>query len=206
MKNSIILLYLSTIIVFNSCNSQNRIPKITNNKPMKELKLKPILFSTHEYRISIVNGKLFDIKEEDFLMDGLYTIYVDNCVAQPSDIVGDYDVSKKGMIKNGKYQKKWIYYSSENKIVKEENFDNDGFLTGNFIIHNNRNELLYKAKFINGTGYFKDYCFRTSEIKEEGNMINGKKEGEWKVYFLDSTSLKFKIENYKNGELVISNK
>ena len=66
--------------------------------------------------------------------------------------------------------------------------------------------MLYKSKFINGTGYYKDYCYRTSQIKEEGNMINGKKEGEWKVYFLDSVSNSYRIENYKNGELIISNK
>ena len=206
MKNSIILLYLSTIIVFNSCNSQNKIPKITNNKPMKELKLKPILLSTHDYRISIVNGKLFDIKEENFLMDGLYTIYIDNCLEEPDDIPSKYDVEKKGIIKNGKYQKKWIYYSYENKVVKEEYFDNNGFLNGNFIIYNNNTKVLYKTEFINGTGYYKDYCFRTSQIKEEGNMVNGKKEGEWKVYFLDSKDNSFKLENFKNGELIISDK
>ena len=105
MANLKILYFLLSISVSQSCNSQNKTPKITNNIPLKELNLKPILLSIHDYRISTVNGKLFDIKEEDFLIDGLYIIHVDNCVLQPNDIVGDYDVIKKGVIKNGKYQK-----------------------------------------------------------------------------------------------------
>jgi antitoxin component YwqK of YwqJK toxin-antitoxin module len=203
MKN-ILLPLLLLMMVIHSCNSQTKPLIIKKNKPMQEIKLKSIPLFNYDYRISSINGKLFDIKEETFLIDGSYTIYVNNCVEEPNDIVGSYDVEKKGVIKDGKYQKKWIYYSSKNQKVREENFDNNGFLNGNYIVYNDKKEVLYKTKFIHGSGYYKDYCYKLSKIKEEGNIINGYKEGEWKFYFLDKNDNSFKVENFIKGELIIT--
>ena len=37
---------------------------------------------------------------------------------------------------------------------------------------------LYKTKFENGTGYYKEYSY--DKLIKEGKMEKGKKEGEWK--------------------------
>ena len=198
------LTFIVIFIFINSCNSQlkPKKPMLKKNILIKENLLPSLVL--HHKDLSTKENKLFDELKNEYLIDGNYQIKIKNCIT--SDIVGTSDIQKKGIIKNSLFVGEWLYLNNNDVILKKENFSTEGMLNGDFIIYNLKKEIIYKTIFNNGTGYFKDYCFNTSEIKEEGNMTDGKKEGEWKVYFLDSTTPKFKIENYKNGELVISNK
>ena len=42
--------------------------------------------------------------------------------------------------------------------------------------------MLYKTKFSQGTGYWKDYYYEEGTIREEGQVTRHYKTGEWKYY------------------------
>ena len=42
--------------------------------------------------------------------------------------------------------------------------------------------MLYKTKFRQGTGYWKDYYYEEGTIREEGQVTRHYKTGEWKYY------------------------
>ncbi|QCE40962.1 hypothetical protein [Psychroserpens sp. NJDZ02] len=57
-------------------------------------------------------------------------------------------------------------------------------ISGELKIINFKDSLLYQTTFKKGTGYWKDYYYKESKLREEGNVKNNYKEGLWKYYSL----------------------
>ena len=86
--------------------------------------------------------------------------------------------------------------------IVEEN-RKDGLLNGNYVVNNYYGKELYKTKFENGTGYYKEYSY--DQLIKEGKMVSGKKEGEWKEYNGDvNKNEKTSTSIYKNDKLIES--
>ena len=86
--------------------------------------------------------------------------------------------------------------------IVEEN-RKDGLLNGNYVVNNYYGKELYKTKFENGTGYYKEYSY--DQLIKEGKMVSGKKEGEWKEYNGDvNKNEKTSTAVYKNDKLIES--
>ena len=86
--------------------------------------------------------------------------------------------------------------------IVEEN-RKDGLLNGNYVINDYYGKELYKTKFENGTGYYKEYSY--DQLIKEGKMVSGKKEGEWKEYNGDvNKNEKTSTAVYKNDKLTES--
>ncbi|OEK08086.1 hypothetical protein A8C32_14750 [Flavivirga aquatica] len=70
----------------------------------------------------------------------------------------------------------------KNKLIKTINYKN-GLVIGRYRVYSIKGELLYKTTFGSlGNGKFKDYYYETGILREEGNYVNGKKQGEWCFY------------------------
>lgn len=126
-------------------------------------------------------GKLRHKKYDRILEDGFYSININNCVVKNDIIIRSGDTDKKGEIKNGQYYGEWIYIY-KNDTLKIENYNSRGLLDGEYVVFGADKEVKYRTVFKNGTGYYKDYCFRLDRIKEEGQYANGKKKGKWHTY------------------------
>ena len=55
-------------------------------------------------------------------------------------------------------------------------------LTGEYWVKSLSGKMLYKTKFRQGTGYWKDYYYEEGTIREEGQVTRHYKTGEWKYY------------------------
>ena len=70
-----------------------------------------------------------------------------------------------------------IQYFRLNKLETYKN----GFLDGDFICYDIDQTVMYKTKFIHGTGYYKHFR-PPNGIEEEGAYLNGFKQGKWINY------------------------
>jgi antitoxin component YwqK of YwqJK toxin-antitoxin module len=61
-----------------------------------------------------------------------------------------------------------------------------GFLDGNFICYDFDGKIIYTTKFVKGTGYYKHFSPDDGLLKEEGQYINGYKDGKWGLYYRNS--------------------
>jgi hypothetical protein len=60
-----------------------------------------------------------------------------------------------------------------------------GFLDGDFFCYDFDGKTIYKTKFFKGTGYYKHFSPDDGLLQEEGQYINGYKEGKWVLYYRD---------------------
>ncbi len=104
----------------------------------------------------------------------------------------------EGTFVNGKKESLWRKYVLRTKPLREETYK-DGLLHGVSRVFSDDGKLLYQTIFINGTGYYKEYYNDNKQLFLEGEVQNGKREGEWLYYF--KTGDYSRIENYKNGQL-----
>ena len=58
-----------------------------------------------------------------------------------------------------------------------------GFLDGDFICYDFNGKIIYKTKFVKGAGYYKHFSPDDGLLQEEGQYINGYKEGKWGLYY-----------------------
>ncbi len=85
----------------------------------------------------------------------------------------------------------------KNKLVKTENW-NKGLILGRYRVYNMKGEILYKTTFgFKGNGKCEDYYYKSGILKQEGNYLNGKKEGKWCDY--DEQGAIKKIIYYEKG-------
>ncbi|PID68922.1 MAG: hypothetical protein CR968_00465 [Flavobacteriia bacterium] len=82
--------------------------------------------------------------------------------------IGCYEVSS--------YEKK-----REVSIIKNYNYKK-GHISGDYIIKNLKDSVLYKTRFKGGNGYWKDYYYKINKLREEGQVKNNYKYGAWKYY------------------------
>lgn len=67
-------------------------------------------------------------------------------------------------------------------ITLKEAHYKKGVLTGEYWVKSLSGKVLYKTKFRQGTGYWKDYYYEEGTIREEGQVTRHYKTGEWKYY------------------------
>lgn len=72
---------------------------------------------------------------------------------------------------------------------------NEGFLHGNYSVISSKGDTLYTTTFENGTGYYKEY-YPDGKILQEGQVVNGRKEGVW---FLNNRKDWVAFIKYENG-------
>ena len=80
----------------------------------------------------------------------------------------------------GKYRV--IYTDDTIPITFKEAHYKKGVLTGEYWVKSLSGKMLYKTKFSQGTGYWKDYYYEEGTIHEEGQVTRHYKTGEWKYY------------------------
>lgn len=79
-------------------------------------------------------------------------------------------------------------YSLEARFVRLNKLETykAGFLYGDFICCDFDGKIIYKTKFVKGTGYYKHFSPDDGLLQEEGQYINGYKEGKWGLYYRNS--------------------
>ncbi|KGN82326.1 hypothetical protein HW49_02085 [Porphyromonadaceae bacterium COT-184 OH4590] len=80
----------------------------------------------------------------------------------------------------GKYSV--IYTEDTVPITFKEAHYKRGVLTGEYWVKSLSGKMLYKTKFKQGTGYWKDYYYEEGTLREEGQVTRHYKTGEWKYY------------------------
>lgn len=75
-----------------------------------------------------------------------------------------------------------IYTDDTIPITFKEAHYKKGVLTGEYWVKSLSGKMLYKTKFRQGTGYWKDYYYEEGTIREEGQVTRHYKTGEWKYY------------------------
>lgn len=75
-----------------------------------------------------------------------------------------------------------IYTDDTIPITFKEAHYKKGVLTGEYWVKSLSGKMLYKTKFRQGTGYWKDYYYEEGTIRKEGQVIHHYKTGEWKYY------------------------
>lgn len=92
---------------------------------------------------------------------------------------------------------KWFYKTGE--LLREEQMLR-GRLDGMMVEYDKEGEIITKGKYIEDLKEEKWY-YHVGDHTEEGNYLNGEKNGMWKHYYLDGT-LKFEgnyVQGYPNG-------
>jgi antitoxin component YwqK of YwqJK toxin-antitoxin module len=81
------------------------------------------------------------------------------------------------------YESNAINQTDSVKVITYKN----GNISGDFKIINTKDSLLYKTTFKNGRGYWKDYYYEKSKLREEGKVKYNYKVGQWKYYDIFGT-------------------
>ncbi|WP_148639345.1 toxin-antitoxin system YwqK family antitoxin [Aquimarina longa] len=151
---------------------------------IKEVK-KPII-PTSSHRLLIKNNKGINIykrKSDSHLPNSLYEV-CETYLNDDTDIVNSYYFSglcETGAFNNG-YKTGFWKTTYKNKVVKTENWNN-GLILGKYRVYDTTGTSLYQTNFgAQGNGTYKDYDYKTGALKQEGDYLNGKKQGEWCMY------------------------
>ncbi|PID68923.1 MAG: hypothetical protein CR968_00470 [Flavobacteriia bacterium] len=89
--------------------------------------------------------------------------------------------SEKTLIINGYPQSVYYAKACVNDTVKTYTYKK-GNISGDYIVKNLRDSVLYKTRFKGGNGYWKDYYYKINKLREEGQVKNNYKYGAWKYY------------------------
>ncbi len=133
--------------------------------------------------------------------------YLNNFVENPTQLDNNQDYlnlhyykSKDDkMLLKGTYS---IFHYVDNNLISEINYK-DNKLDGKYKINDYNGKLLYETNFKNGTGMYKQYEY--DRLVLEGKMIDGSREGEWKLYKESSDKNKNEIDEikiYRNDKLI----
>lgn len=156
-----------------------------------------VSFSYFKDRHNIIKNR--QIVEKVFEFDTITEALIFNGNYKPISLmtlVNRYDVYsfdyEDVVIENGyitEYQNG--IYNYNDTIMERENLKTiefkKGFISGEYKIINTEGNLLYKTTFKKGNGYWKEYYYKTSKLKEEGRVENNYKVGLWKYYNLLGT-------------------
>ena len=103
---------------------------------------------------------------------------------------------EKGRFKQGYKHGIWKT-TYKRKVVKIEHWEN-GLIVGMYKVFNTNGDLLYEIMFKKtGTSKYKDYFYKSGQLKVEGNYVTGRKEGVWNYY--NENGDKINTINYKQG-------
>lgn len=144
--------------------------------PLSEVKKKYLIYK----------GRLFDIKENKVVTDLKLHLRREEEYGEDIYIIDGLPVRSYYVFKKSQMDWKLIIYNI------------NGSLDGDFVVGN------YETKFKNGLGYWKDFFYKDYknfsaaefQLKEEGEVKNNFKYGEWKYYNKEG-----KIDSIKNYTL-----
>ncbi|MGG6231483.1 toxin-antitoxin system YwqK family antitoxin [Tenacibaculum sp. SDUM215027] len=193
MKGLIIILSFLLVSCISQKHTKPSIVSVSNEEAKDIVKL------YFWWEIEKIDNSFYDKQSKDILEDGFYSININNCGISDDIVTKSGDMDKRGYIKKGKFFKKWVYLI-DNDTLKIVNYNIKGLLDGNYIIYTQNKKTKYKTTFRSGTGYYKNYCFRTEKLKEEGQYLKGKKNGYW--IFYDEKGNETHREYYKKGVLI----
>ncbi len=155
------------------------------------------------FNISIknINGKPYYAKEkEQYVFDDVYEILIkekEPDYTNANHLIGiTSDFKEHGRFIKGYKNGLWRT-TYKNKLVKTENWNN-GLIFGKYEVYNTVGTLIYRTNFgKKGNGNYKDFYYKESILRQEGDYLNGKKEGEWCDY--DQQGSLLKTTYYKKG-------
>ena len=104
--------------------------------------------------------------------------------------------------KNGSKTGNDMEFYPNGKLYLEITYPDKNIPGVDYLIKTN-NDTLGNALVTDGNGYYKGYNDKFTYIEEEGNVKNGKRDGQWKGDY-KNTHITF-TENYDNGQFVSGN-
>ncbi len=87
------------------------------------------------------------------------------------------------------------YYEKGKPVIVKKCVYKNGNLSGDYIIENLKDSILYKTRFKRGNGNWKDYYYKINKLREEGQVKNNYKYGAWKYF--DKTGKLDSIKHYQ---------
>lgn len=211
MKSGTLVLLIVYLIIFNiSFADDSRIENLKD----KEIKSGIIYYKDEkkpysgkfiaenmeeEYQAGIKNGFF----KGNFIEDNVKYTYEGRYVEgiKHGEWIIRYPNGQKRAVIRYNYDKpygRWAYFFDDNKIEAYENFEN-GNLSGETIIFNNKSELItkvnYKDGLLNGKAVF---YYGENKPEIETNFINGKIDGNINIFSRRGTELL--IGTYKNNK------
>jgi len=200
MKLKSITINLFLLIFFNlfGCKSiSNRnnndlipIPYYLNKKSDSQLGIESIDNFISKKKVN-KNNQIIEIEDiydenyENIVSNEIHPINMNplfNHYFSKNKTIGSEEVEIVNGYPNGIYSVR-VLKSESFFTLKKINYTNK-HLSGELIINNLKDSLLYKTIFKKGTDYWKDYYYKESKIREEGNVKNNYKIGLWKYYNL----------------------
>jgi antitoxin component YwqK of YwqJK toxin-antitoxin module len=103
------------------------------------------------------------------------------------------DVRETGEIEDGMRTGTWASYFSNGRISEE-----GIYLDGRYLVRNSWG-MDGSTEVTEGNGAYKKYYEGTTKLKETGEIRNGTREGEWKIYYRNSSNLWMEVE-YVRGK------
>ncbi len=123
------------------------------------------------YKIYNFNGKVLF---EEIFQNGT-GVYKDFYVTE------ERTLRVEGYLENNEKEGCWFYYSEDGKNERIERYDN-GKLHGDYLVFNEVGDTIYHSTFVNGTGKYKEFDFKTGKVTLEGQYKDGLKVGIWHEY------------------------
>ena len=147
------------------------------------------------------NWELADSSEHDYYLikegnkkNGAFTAYYKSGKIRCNFYCNEINYED---IENSKFESKMTIYSKEGKIIIEGNYEN-GLKSGKWNYFTDLGvkdiEEEYEKGILNGS--FISY-YENNKIHEKGNMLNGKKNGDWVTKYYDGAIKS--IYNYKDS-------
>jgi len=162
------------------------------------------LRSTSEGQTLFINDSGEFQFEGSVLFSGKLLISLQSCMVVDKSEIGNIG-RLSGIVKNGRKEGEWVLKHSGEEgwiTTKTMNYKN-GLLHGDYFVYTHEGEVISceqsaeggaaaTSTFINGTGLYVDfYNFPPYQLKVQGRLVKGKKNGRWNVYD-------------KNGDIIVS--
>lgn len=208
---NIIIKLILLLIILSACKT------INNQKSKVPIIHDSMFLSENRYGITIEHflenfhiNNLNQIAEKDFVYDSIKKLskYKGNSIAIKSIRLVNFFTKKKNVnyeeiiIKDGYpigLYKASVYKDSTNENVIKTLGYKKGIISGELKIIDLNDSALYQTTFKKGTGYWKDYYYKESKLREEGNVKKNFKEGLWKYYSLSGAIDSTKIYTLKDA-------
>lgn len=192
--NKVLIFTLFFILNFTSCKTQIKTP-ITNGTVsenvivywrkdnVKNQSINMYLISLAKRNYKLLKGRLYNIESKE-VVSNVKLVFI------TGDSKGEDVKISKGLPIGG-----YCDFTNGDTCKKNIHYDDNGNVDGYYSVSD------YNTNFIEGNGFWKDYysIYGKYVLKEEGEVKNNFKIGEWKYYDKNGKFTKTKIYSLKDS-------